>query len=345
MATTNLDSADLKGVNFGGMINESVMQRIWDISNIPLPFTDMIGSGSIDNEFHEWVQDSLPTPSLTNAVVDGADISQNDTSRGRRIGNHSQISVKEVQVSTRARASNTIGTADELAYQVVKAQRALRRDVEAMMLDEQAAVADDGNSTAGRSAGLPNFIEDNVNRGAGGALAAMSGSGPGAVTPGTTRALTEKQIRDVVQSAYENGGNPSVLMSIPTVIANISKYLMSGTNRGFANIQDQIADGTRAAFATGSVQAFSTDFGVLYLTPNRLMQAENAAASNERANVFILDPDYIEQVFLKGYAVEPLAKTGLSDKRMMNVDWSLRVTEQKAQGLISDIDYTAAVTA
>lgn len=53
MSTANLDSADLKGVQAGGLIREDVMNKIWDISRIPLPFTDMVGTGSAKNEFKE----------------------------------------------------------------------------------------------------------------------------------------------------------------------------------------------------------------------------------------------------------------------------------------------------
>ena len=33
----------------GGVVREDVMAKIWDISNIPLPFTDLIGTGSHTN--------------------------------------------------------------------------------------------------------------------------------------------------------------------------------------------------------------------------------------------------------------------------------------------------------
>ena len=39
MATGNIDSFDLKSIAKGGVINEDVMQKIFDISKIPLPFT------------------------------------------------------------------------------------------------------------------------------------------------------------------------------------------------------------------------------------------------------------------------------------------------------------------
>ena len=35
-------SADLKGVATGGLIREEVMAKIWDISAVPLNFTDMV---------------------------------------------------------------------------------------------------------------------------------------------------------------------------------------------------------------------------------------------------------------------------------------------------------------
>lgn len=128
MATTNLDSADLKGVALNGLIREDVMNKIWDISRIPLPFTDMIGSGGADNAYKEWTLDELAAPDPTNAVVDGADADGNDTKTGSRVGNHCQTSDKVVRVSYRADASDTIGRARELSYQLTRRQQELRRD-------------------------------------------------------------------------------------------------------------------------------------------------------------------------------------------------------------------------
>ena len=153
MADFNLDSADLKGVLRGGLIREDVMNKIFDISRIPLPFTDMVGSGSHKNEYCEWTTDELAQPDVANAVIDGDDATGNDTRTGSRVGNHSQISDKIVRVSYRADASDTIGRAKELAYQLMRRQQELRRDVEAIALENQGSVADDGSSTAGNVGG------------------------------------------------------------------------------------------------------------------------------------------------------------------------------------------------
>lgn len=53
MSTANLDAADLKSVTRGGLIREDVMERIFDISRIPLPFTDMIGRDSSSHPYKE----------------------------------------------------------------------------------------------------------------------------------------------------------------------------------------------------------------------------------------------------------------------------------------------------
>jgi hypothetical protein len=128
MSTANLDSADLKAATYKGLIREDVMNRIFDISRIPLPFTDMIGSDTHKNEYTEWTLDVLATPDVTNAVVDGSDASGNNTVIGNRVGNHSQISQKVVRVSFRADASDVIGRTKETSYQVMRRQQELRRD-------------------------------------------------------------------------------------------------------------------------------------------------------------------------------------------------------------------------
>ena len=41
MATGNIDSFNLKSLAKGGVINEDVMQKIFDISKVNLPLTDV----------------------------------------------------------------------------------------------------------------------------------------------------------------------------------------------------------------------------------------------------------------------------------------------------------------
>ena len=339
MATTNLDSADLKGVLRGGLIREDVMDKIFDISRIPLPFTDMIGSGSHKNEYCEWTTDELAQPDLTNAVIDGDDATGNDTATGARVGNHSQISDKVVRVSYRADASDTIGRAKELAYQLMRRQQELRRDVEAIVLENQGSVADDGNATAGQVGGLPTWLETTVVNGTAGGYNTGTGLTDPWTSSGAPVALSESDIRDGVQSIYQQGGDATKLMSVPSVIRLISEYLFTSSARIATLMADQ-GKSSSAATALGAVNVFVTDFGTLTMVPNRLQQLQEAAAPGDSAFVFMIDPEYASMSYLQGYRTDTLAKTGLAENRQMSVDYSLKVHTEKAHGMIGDVSLT-----
>jgi len=344
MSTANLDSADLKAVAKGGLIRSDVMNKIWDISKVPLPFTDSIGTDSATNEYKEWTLDALAAPDLTNARIDGADASGNDTVTGSRVGNHHQISDKVVRVSFRADSSNTIGRTKELSYQVMRRQQELRRDVEAIALSNQASVADDGNSTAGKAGGLPSWLVTNhATGGTPGGYNTTTGLTV-ARTPTAARALTETLVRDTVESIYNNGGDPTIMMSIPSVIRKFSEYLFTSSARVATLMSDQ-GKTAEAATALGSVNVFVTDFGTLKLVPNRLQQKHTDSGVIQVADVFIYDPAYLAMCYLQGYRTEDLAKTGTANNKQMLVDWTLVVNTEKAHGIIGDINPASAVTA
>jgi hypothetical protein len=343
MSTANLDAADLKAVSYRGLINEDVMQKIWDISKIPLPLQDRIGSDTASNPYKEWTTDELAAPNLTNAVVDGSDASGNDTKTGARVGNHCQISTKIVRVSTRAQNTSNIGRANELSYQVMRRQQELRRDVEAIALTHQASIADDGNTTAGKSAGLGAWLTTSVSRGTTGANGGFSNGIVAAPAVGAKRALSEKTVRDIVQSVYQQGGDPSVMMSLPSIIRAFSEYLFTSSARVATLTSDQGKSSAKAT-ALGAVNVFVSDFGTLELVDNRLQQ-KYAADDGDAGDVYVIDPAFLSIAYLHGYRVEPLAKTGLADNRQMAVDWTLIVNTEKAHGVIADVDPAAAAVA
>lgn len=344
MTTANLDSKDLKSVASGGLIAEDVMNSIWDISNIPLPATERMGSDDADNAYTEWTQDKLGAQNLSNAQVDGSSQNtNNDSATGKRLGNHCQISTKTVQVSSRADASDVIGRGRETAYQIMMRQRELRRDVEGIRLSNQGSVEDDGNTTAGKAASIFAMIKSNVSNGATGSTPGFNTGTKlfGSIVAGTKRALTETLVRDMAQSIYIAGGDPSVLMARPEVIRKFSEYCFSSSAR-IATLTSEGGQGDGPLTAKGAVNVFVTDFGVtLDLIPNRLQPTVAAGVSN----VLIADFEYIDEAFMRGYQTEELAKVGLSTISMMSVDWTNKILNEEACGAILDIDQTLAVTA
>jgi hypothetical protein len=342
MSTANQDAHNLYSVTYNGLIREDVMNQIWDISNIPLPFTDRIGSGPAKNQYTEWTRDELGAVDLTNAAVDGADTTGDDSAEGTRVGNMCQIMVKKVRVSTRARKVDTIGFADSLPYQLMQRQRELRRDYEAIMLEPQASVR--GTDTvAGKLGGFAAWLETNTDRGATGTDGGFNTSTGIVDAPGngTIRALSEATIRDQAEGCWNEGSTPTVLMSVTDVIRKLSAYMFTST-ASIATLQRDRGE-MGPAQAQGSVNVFITDFGVtLELIANRLQQLYNSATA---ANVFIFDPALIERRILHDIQTEELSKTGLADNRLMSMDVSLAVLSEKAHAVIADVDPTAAVVA
>lgn len=344
MPTGNTNAAQAAARAYGGVIHEDVMNKIWDISNIPLPFTDMLAKTKHDNQRTEWTEDELSAPVTDNAHVDGIDVSQNDSKLSLRLGNFTQIALKEVQISHSLEASNSIGNVGKLSYQVMQRQKELRRDVEAQMLTHQGSQPGDGDTVKGISAGLGAQLKSNVLVGATGVVGGFD-TGTGlfvAPTAGTPRALSETDIRDVLQDIYVAGGNTECLMATPAVIRNLSTYLFSDVARVATMTAQQTQSKPQALTAYGSVNVFVTDFGqTVTMRDNRLQQQDSAGTSS----MYFLDPSHINQSFLRGYQTEPLAKTGLSEKRLMSAEYALKVYSEKSQGAILAISEALAVVA
>lgn len=350
-----LDVDDLKDVAAGGLVREDVLDSIFDISDIPTVFLDMIGTDGFSNSYSEWTEDKLAAPNLANKKVSGSDAASANnnatTANAKRVGNHAQISTKEVMVTERAQNVDVIGRSDEMGYQTAQRLQELRRDVEAICTSQgQASVQDDGDTVAGQSATLGSWITTNKNLGAGGAVPGFQ-TGTKLVTAqtaGNDRRLGWTMISDLIEAVYTLGGNPTVLMSVPGVTKRLGRYLfttpyaaqptanVNGTGMGVAQVSQ------------GYIDTFKTDFGTLMqIVPNRLQQTYTSIGDdpdNAVANVYGLDPRFWKLGLLYGWKVEPLAKLGLSHRKMLHVDWMLKAFLERANFLIADIDPTLEVT-
>jgi len=356
----NLNATDLAAVPVGGQVNEDVMDAIYDISPEDRPFTDLTGSVDSDNQYKEWVREELATANANNARIDGSDSTGNDTRVGERLANYHQIMTKKVRVSDRARESDTIGTSDELDRQITKRQKELRRDEEAAFTSRNAAVAGDGSAVAGKLAGIGSWIgtgqgATNTSRGiTTGADPILSGSPGGfpqtAPVSGVIRALALSGITDMMRVAYENGGNPTIGMSVPAVIDKLSKQLFAST--GIARIETQIAQTNKVNSATGngvnvagvsaqgSVTTYNTSFGTLSLVSNRFQPIYGS----DHADFYMLDMDLWERAYLQGYMTKDLARTGIAENREISLDVSLCSLNEEGNAVFADIDFSVDAT-
>ncbi len=108
---------------------------------VDTPFTSNIGRDTAENTYFEWMTDSLASPDTANAAVEGADAGTMDFTPTVRVGQYTQISTKVISVSGTSNAVNTAGMRTVKAYETAKKAKELKRDVEAILLSNQAGNA------------------------------------------------------------------------------------------------------------------------------------------------------------------------------------------------------------
>lgn len=268
--------------------------------------------------FVEWQVQELAAASATNYQNEGADATFDTPTATARFGNYMQISQKDAAVSGTLDAVDKAGRAKETAYQKVLKGLELRRDIEKSLHSDTARSGSDP-----RKAGSLSTWITNVSVGTGGA--APTGDGTDVPTGGTDRALALSQIDDAMQAAYEDGGQPNML-----VVSPAKKVAFSDLNGGSVATNQINYTAPREAAIVGSVSLYLSDFGQLDVVIDRF-------ASNDR--VFLLDSDYASICTLSGrnFNVQPMAKTGDAEKFQIVTEWTLKVSAPKAHGAVYDL--------
>jgi hypothetical protein len=304
-------------------VREDLIDKIYNTSPEKTPVTTSFGKSSAAQTYHEWQRDSLATANKDNALVDGDDFSGTAVVQTERIGNYCQIFGKQPAISRRANIVKKAGKGREMAYQQAKMMLEIKRDVEAMVLSNNAAVAGT-SSVASKSGGLGVQIYTNISHGATGSTTAHNSGAP-TVAPvaGTARAFTEALLKTVVQSAYTNSGE----LPVQVVMSPSHK----GTFSGFAGIavnRYQVSKKEQGRII-GGADVYMSDFGELEIVPHYLMTGATT--------VFLCNPEYADLAFLDGFRTEEMGKTGDSDKKLITADLCLAVRAEKAFAKISDL--------
>ena len=306
-------------------VREDLSNVIYQISPEETPFMSNIGRENVKNTFYEWQTDDLAAAVTTNAQIEGDDITSFTSATPTvRLGNYTQISRKDVIISGTLETVDKAGRRSELSYQLAKRSAELKRDMETTMLANQAAAA--GSTSAARKTGaLLAFLKTNTNKGTGGGDPSYTNIPDAARTDATTtnlRSFSEVLLKDVIQKVWVEGGKPSIVMAGPINKQNLSRM---------AGIAGQRYNVTSAKPSTiiGAADIYVSDFGNVSIVANRFQRERD---------VFVLDPEYASVAYLRPFQTVELAKTGDAEKRMLLVEWGLKVNNEKAHGVIADLN-------
>ena len=317
--TNTFDTYDVNGNR------EDLQDKVYMVSPEKTPVLSAGRRFKATAKFHEWQRDSLAAPNKDNAVIEGDDRTGTALTATDRVGNYAQLFDKVAVVTTSQRRSNPAGRSDEMKYQIaMKAIPELKRDIEAMLISNNAAVA--GNSTTARkSGGLGTMIYTNTSHGAGGSTATHSSGAPTtAPTAGTNRAFAEAQLKTVMQSIYTNSGEmPSFVSLTPSHKSGFSAFAGIAQNRR--------ETGKKQAAIIGGADVYVSDFGELAIVPNYV---QTTASAN---TALILNPEQYGVAYFQDFKTEALAKTGHTDKEMVSAEVIAVCTSQTAQGKVADL--------
>jgi hypothetical protein len=313
-------------------IREDLSEAMASISPTETIFMSTIGSRNVDNTYFEWSEVDLAATTANRQIEGDVGLSNTAPTNAVRKGGYTQISAKVVEVSSTNQAVNGVANAQTVAKQVAYKLSELKRDMEAMLLANVAASAG-ASGTARQTAGLPAYLTSNVSRGTGGANGTTSGTGEAgfvnaAATDGTLRALTETLLKTVIASCWDAGAQPTVVLC-----GSAQKQKMS-TFTGNATRYKEAEDSKLNA----AIDVYISDFGELQIVPSRHMRVRTVSSVDYTPDVFVLDPNYAEVAYLQTAKQEPLAKTGLSERRLISCEYGLQVTSQKAHGVVADVN-------
>lgn len=312
---------------------EDLTDDIYDISPRVTPFISMCGRSTAKNRFHQWQIETLAPPDTNNATIEGDDQTYDAVTPTTLVGNVLQISDKGFIVSETQEAIDHAGRASEVSHQAMKKGFELRRDMESIALNNQASVT--GNdSTARKVGGLPAWPTSNAQRGATGANGGYSAGTVAAATDGTLRGLTQTMISTGITNGYELGAEFNIVMVSPRVKAGLSKFLF-GSDARIASVSRETPERGQAS-AIAAVDFYESDFGPMDILPNRFQRPRD---------VWLLDPNYVELAYLRPFKEEEMPKSGDAYKRRMVCEWTLKVLNEAAIGVIADIDQAVAVSA
>tara|TARA_R110002051_G_scaffold160641_2_gene232308 strand:- start:463 stop:1491 length:1029 start_codon:yes stop_codon:yes gene_type:complete len=329
---------------------EDLASFISMITRDETPFLSSIGTKKASGVFHEWQTDSLTAPAA-NAKAEGLDFSAADTPVSTtRLGNYSQILIKEIKISKTLDSVSKAGRNSEFAYQMKKKGTELKRDLEHALIGTRqitngSGVADAvGDNTGRQLGGYQSWVpkENNWDASAGTPAfqSAAGGDGATAHTAGTagTHTLALTDIDEVMQRVYEEGGKASVLMMSPSNKRSFST-LAHGTSGTRRNLDEK-------GSMRQSVELYESDFGVVKVVPNYIQGLASgldiSVGVGGTTDVLVYDPSWWAMANLRSLSTTDVGQKGDSTVGMMVEETTLECRNPHGSALISGIGILVA---
>lgn len=283
---------------------EDISDVITMISPTKTPFTTLVKEGKVHNTIYQWQEDSLASPNLSNAQIDGFVATDATPIPTVMRNNVTQILAKTVNVAETTDAVARYGRAKETAYQLSKYAAEVKRDLESIYLSGQTTAA--GSDTVARTM---NSFQAQVDT----SLLVKTGS------PTTT--MTETVLMTTLEALYVNGVDPEILMIPPAESIAIANYAAAaGRYRTLSDAQSKAS-----SVLVNVIDLYVSPFGEVKVVLNRFQLA---------TDYLIFDPGMWERPVLRPWSRETLAKVGDSTRMLIVGEFSLRHKNYFASAIV-----------
>jgi hypothetical protein len=280
---------------------------IFDVSPTDTPMLTMAKRKKASARLHQWQEDQLASAS-SNKAEEGAYASYATAAGTTTLNNYVQISTKTVDISRTLDIVNKYGRKSEVAYQLMKRGKELKRDMEFTICRNQASASTTARATAGWECMISsNLVRANAAETTDYSVRGYSASSWTAPEDGTLVAFTEAALVSALGLAWEDGGDPTVIM-----MSKKNKNIFNGFT-GVATKYNEVK-GTNQAIVTGAADVYVSSYGNHTVKLNRYQRD---------AAVFCIDPNYISVAYLDGIKKEKMAKTGDSERYLLTVEYGL----------------------
>lgn len=268
MTTITSTSAYELGPQNAKNIREDLGNVIFNVTPFMTPFTSGIAQSKATADNHEWLTDTYADSVDDNAAIEAEQIDSAEGSERTRKGNYVQIANKTVTVTKKAEMFDRAGVpGKEMAYQLMKKGKELQMDVEKQVLSNQIKVQPT-NAAAGVSATVSSWILANQKVSGTGGVANTASTGLTKPTPGTSEAMTQANLDDLLDGVWNNSGDFSsakIMGSAGTI----------STLRNNAEVSKGISTDVTTNAANGEiinrVAVYVSQFGPIAVVPNKHM--------------------------------------------------------------------------
>jgi hypothetical protein len=286
---------------------EDLSDVLYDISPTETPFLTAVKKGKATGSMHDWLTDALAAPA-TNAHVEGDDASPVAPSPRTRLSNYTQILKKHAVVTgTQETVLKGGGIKSEMAYQVARRMKEMKRDAEYAMVGASVAKVAGNDTTARKMGSIHSYLAGNSFQGGVGGVA-PTGNGTDTGTEGTNRAFTETILKNALSQLWsQSGGNENILALVgATQRSVISTFTGSATR--YVTTEDKKL--------VASIDVYDGDFHTVTVTPDRYASANSC---------LLIDPEYASVADLRPISTSDLAKTGDSSRKEIVWEFTLEV--------------------